>query len=373
MDASARVPNASSASRALSTSRVSSAGRVSRAICSLVVTALVIAGCSPSGQSVGTTIPGTSTPGSGTASPTPPSDAGIALTDVALTPPGWVPVFYGDAQLSVPRTWSVVSNAACLTEGRTPTLFLGGGGGFCVTSGQQGGAEAVEMNLIAPALEPSEPPVRRFERVNGLEIDKQPGQSYLVPALGVRISFLTRHLDVRLLDTLTRSPRAVALAPGAAEVAPHGWRQLTVGRVGFAVPPGWRIERTEAVSIGSPCRDVLEAPAHVVLSTGRLYPAYPCHALEIREPIPSVLGLEVNAPTGVAPRFGVTDCRDQARLRICAQSLTELTAPSPLLELAITPASDQSAHPTVAVIGLAGSGLIDRQVLDSFRAVGRHR
>ena len=48
----------------------------------------------------------------------------VSAVDLSSAPRGWVPVAYGDAQVSVPATWDVLTNAWC---GRTlpPIIQLG--------------------------------------------------------------------------------------------------------------------------------------------------------------------------------------------------------------------------------------------------------
>jgi hypothetical protein len=325
-------------------------------------TVLSLAGCASSPRASGRH---TQHPGS----PTPGAQPAITLTDASLTPQGWVPVDFGRAQISVPPTWRVAVDP-CI-EAMRDTVLLGGFIGYCAA-----GQRAASSVAIEPYHRPVGP--SKVLRVNGFRvIEDVVSATYTVPVLGVVLDFFGR-TDRRVLDTLTRSPRAVALRRGPAPVVPTTWRRLTFAGVEVAVPGGWAASRTAAVTDGAPpCQPpiVLDTANLVVLSTGtRPAPVYHCPAE--RWPGPRVsaprLGVVVNAGTGFdAPSSSAaTDCWNQHGLRICVDSGWQLG----ILRLVVSrqptagPGMVTAMRPDIITIGLAGSGLVDRTILRSLGA-----
>jgi hypothetical protein len=87
-----------------------------RGALAVVFVALLAAACTSGGQSTRSTT-------SPRQQPQPATNLGTLVADV--TPPGWVAVDYGNAQVSVPADWAVADGPSCRDPGRPGTVFLG--------------------------------------------------------------------------------------------------------------------------------------------------------------------------------------------------------------------------------------------------------
>src|SRR5262249_56734418 len=89
-----------------------------------------------------------------------------------------------------------------------------------------------------------------IQRINGIPVTRLPNLrgtlSYLVPSLRVQVTAVGPEAR-QVIGTLTRSPRAVALAPGRAFAVPSGWRWHHFGGINFAAPGAWRGPRARAL------------------------------------------------------------------------------------------------------------------------------
>ena len=66
------------------------------------------------------------------------------VVDLSAAPAGWVPVVYGDAQVSVPPTWWVLYNSsACATGSPVGDMYVNPSGGFCSAKGTPKGEATV--------------------------------------------------------------------------------------------------------------------------------------------------------------------------------------------------------------------------------------
>ncbi len=175
----------------------------------LVALALTVAACSSSQ----TVLPTTRAPSTTTV---PPTTQPVPAVDVSATPSGWVPVAYGDAQVSVPATFCEVAT--------TPdSLFIGSpsGASTIFSCGPEGrvGSQSTVVNLVSirqvPRPYAGEKPTIR----NGVPVYlcQHSGDefSYFAPSVGIEIS-AGGPLARRVVDSLTRSPRAIVLAVGPA-------------------------------------------------------------------------------------------------------------------------------------------------------------
>ena len=177
----------------------------------LVVLVLTLAACS----SAQTVPPTTQTGVPATTQPTP-------AVNVSVTPVGWVPVAYAGAQVSVPATWNVLYHSPpCYFGHPRGEVFVNPllGSFHCPVETAPGPGTTVS---VGPANVHSEdqPPTASGHRmvINGISVLHDaagPGGSYIVPSLGVEVS-VGGVLGQRVLHTLTRSPRSVALAKGPA-------------------------------------------------------------------------------------------------------------------------------------------------------------
>ncbi|MFZ2057345.1 MAG: hypothetical protein WAV54_08050 [Acidimicrobiales bacterium] len=179
-----------------------------------------------------------------TATTVQPTTQMLLAVHLSATPAGWVPVAYGDAQVSVPPTWVVMTHAWC---GGTwpPVVQLG----------------VVKQDLDCPAA-PTPPTVRitplgsipapyRQEqpvRLNGISVLVGPkvatSVTYFVPSLHVEV-WASDGPGARVIGTLAVSPRAVVLVSGPAPVVPLSWHSASFAGLRFSAPRNWPISRTQ--------------------------------------------------------------------------------------------------------------------------------
>ena len=124
--------------------------------------------------------------------------------------------------------------------------------------GRDGSRTETTVSLGPPTATESQPPTAYGHRevINGISVypyAAAPQGSYLVPSLRVEVT-VDGLLAQQVLHTLTRSPRAVALARGPAPSVPSSWRSVTFARLRFSVPANWPVDRTSlAVGLGVIC------------------------------------------------------------------------------------------------------------------------
>jgi hypothetical protein len=305
----------------------------------------------------------------------------IKLSDVSLQPSGWVPIDYGHAQISVPADWRVNEQPGCVFPIKD-TVLIGGGAAFCSpvepSGAVSGPSIAIERYQAPPeGISSNAPSSSKRLRLNGFTLFGSGAGSYDVPALGISLYFFGR-VDRRVLDTLTRSPRAVALGRSGASPVSALWRRVTFAGVSFAVPATWAVSHTPDAASGAPIcsdqSDLTTTPPSVVLSTDALPgPIFNC-LLEPNDqrPFRPQLGVVVNmkagatsvANSGYSASLQRLNCRLQASLRLCVDPL----ANAGILEFSAQPTSRPGAAAASVEIGLAGSGLVDRTIFGSFRA-----
>jgi hypothetical protein len=301
--------------------------------------------------------------------------------DLSATPAGWVPVAYGDAQISVPSSFSVFYPGwdQCGASGYLGALFLGqptpsaeGCGGAAPPTRQ---FTTIAIRQATPASVSAGLLPNRTVVINGLRLSDLINHTsgnllgYYAPALGVEI-LDSGPLSGRILHTLTQSPRTVVLASGPGPAVPSGWHVVTFGGLTFESPPSWTVSRTAVTggNIGWGCgRFGATFPrTKVVLSTDkRSYPVVSCPPELRPNPLPPENGVEVDA--GRTTRFPVPlafskRCLDIHGLTACpATSLTYS-----ILFLKVTVPGRTT--PVVVSIGLVGNGMVARTILYSLRA-----
>jgi len=324
----------------------------------MVVLALTLAACTGS-QTVSrttTTVPLTTKP--------------LPAVDLSAAPAGRVPVAYGDAQVSVPSTWAVLTHAWC--RGSPPPIVQLG---------------VVKQDLLCVAA-PAPPTVRitplgsiparyRHEQpvlLNGIPVLRGPkaatSVSYFVPSLHVEL-WASDGAGTRVTDTLAVSPRAVVLASGPAPALPSSWRSLGFAGLRFSVPADWPVSRTSgaASGLGTPCATpgVAFPTSGVTLSTDQhLLPPPTCTGESYGyAPQPPMNAVQVDS--GSHFQFLVTlsfakHCLDLHGLTACPA-----TAPAySILVLRVTVPGRTT--PVLVSIGLAGNGMVARTILYSLRA-----
>ena len=193
-----------------------------------------------------------------------------AFVDVSAAPVGWMPVVYGDAQVSVPGTWTVIYDAPPCPSGQTPgEVFVNPRPGLfhCPPVSSPYGSQTVVELLALPsgANIPATLGTRRV--INGIPFYQDQGTDYLLQ-LGVKLT-VEGPLAERVLQTVTYSPHFVALASEPAPVVPASWHSVIFGGLRFSVPAGWRTYRTPMWSGLELCgiRQVVPVDDSITLST----------------------------------------------------------------------------------------------------------
>ncbi len=132
-----------------------------------------------------------------------------------LTPKGWVPVDYGDIQISVPASWTFVDPEAC-TSGAKDTVYENVDIAMSCPRIAPGPGPSVALDAW-PSVEPE--PTGELT-INGILVFKMGPGSYR--AEGVDIGLVGSGATA-ILRTLTYSPRFVALGSGTAPPGPKSW------------------------------------------------------------------------------------------------------------------------------------------------------
>jgi hypothetical protein len=323
----------------------------------VVAVALLAAACTSGGPAA----KGSTT----TAAPSGP----VLVVDQAVTPKGWVPVDYGDVQVSVPASWSFDVEEALCDPGPPGVVEVGpvSGAPGC------GGAPSIEPESTATVL-PLTGPGRlsgRSTKVNGVPVivaGSGPGSAaYFIPSLDADVN-VTGSLGRRVLATLTYSPRAAVLSGEPLPTVPSSWHRVSFAGLSFATPASWPNYTTDwyrASCVMPPTS--YAAPAEVNLSTDTVLPVVPCDAPTFIRKVQTIGdGVEVDeipsrapaTPTGLS-----TNCFHPHGLTACpyaqpAFGILYLLATGPGL-----------AHGGVMFeVGLAGSGAVARTIIGSLRA-----
>ncbi len=293
----------------------------------------------------------------------------LPVVDAAATPEGWVPVAYGDAQVSVPSTWAVLTHAWC--GGTWPPIVQLG---------------VVKQDLLCLAT-PSPPTVRitplssiparyRHEQpvlLNGIPVLRGPkaatSVSYFVPSLHVEL-WAGDGAGTRVTDTLAVSPRAVVLASGPGPAVPSSWRSVSFAGLRFSVPADWPVSRTSgaAFGLGTPCATsgvAFPAPG-VTLSTDqhRLRPPTCTGESYGYAPQPPMNGAQVDS--GGHFRFLATLSFAKHCLDLYGLSACPATSPAYSI-LVLRVKVPGRSKPVYVSIGLAGNGMVARTILYSLR------
>jgi hypothetical protein len=301
----------------------------------------------------------------------------LHLVDLSATPPDWVAVAYGDAQVSVPSTFSVFYQEQSQLCGPSSPgeLFVGPPQGItelsCPEPPSRGklGAQTVVRILIRqmPKALAREKPII----LNGVAVYAAPHASkavnYFAPSLHIEVA-AQGPMARQVIHTLTRSPRDVALEHGPAPSVPSSWRSVTFAGLRYSVPAAWPIRRTQVTpGLGAIChaRGVAFPATTVTLSTDErplLVP--PCAYIPPYAHQPEN-GAQVDSGLRAEPLVTLsssTHCLDLLGLTACPA-----TSPAySILVLRVT--VPWRSKPVIVSIGLAGNGIIARTVLDLLRA-----
>lgn len=325
------------------------------AIASAVVIGLLASGGSGSAGSR----PGSSrSEGGGSPAGSRTNSSAKSAVDVAATPKGWVPVAYGNAQVSVPASWGLFGGCPLPSQGTGQGQVLLAGLGpiqtYCMFDGTEG-------NFVG--LGPGSDTSKGVASViNGVTVYNLHAV-WNVPSLGVQLS-LTGPLGMRVLQTLTHSPRSVALAPGPTPLVPATWHRVTFGGLSVAVPKDWPEQKTTLLALGycGAYTSLDVAPPAVELESGDQFSAFHCAAERANVAVSrSVDGLFVDPGPYSALRGvdGFGPCIHLNDLTACPTT-DDLYG---VLVLAVhIPGRGQ---PVAVQIGLQGTGETARTILDS--------
>jgi hypothetical protein len=311
----------------------------------LVTLALTLSACSTSRTGAPTT----------TAPPAKP----LPAVNVSATPAGWVPVADGDVQISVPATWWVLYNSGCPT-GSPPGEVLVNPFAACPAEETGGeGPKNVVWLTVMPGLEIGYEHPRAIN-IGGFSAYDDLG-TYVVPSVDLEL-VLSGPLGQRVLHTISRSPRTVALASGSAPAVPSSWRSVTFAGLRFSVPPSWIVRRTNRRDICG--TDTVALSWGVTLDTDENYRPAACHP-RLQYPVTPFDGVRVDlvgahGPTGSFSAGGV--CLHRGDVTSCASSTPTFGV---LLLRVMKP---RRSKPVYVSIGLAGNGIVARTILYSLRS-----
>lgn len=295
--------------------------------------------------------------------------ASAPLVDLAATPKGWIPVDYGDAQISVPPSWGVLHRAPECghTEGLRDVVLIDPWPNHCLPpTPQQRPTNEVEL-----VPRPSDSQSTKAEVVNGITLygNGSPGSGdFVAPSLAVGVVYWGP-LGSRILHTLTWSPRAVALETGSQTRVPASWQTVSFAGVSFSVPGPWQVRHTDVTTVlAQICSTqyvVTLNPSDVLLSTDRT-PARILDCLRLPRAQAPVGGVQVDSGPQTLSRWNLgiafTDkCLDLHGLRACPNANYQYS----ILLLKVTVPGRST--PVIVSIGLVGSGLEARAILNSLR------
>jgi len=355
--------------------------RLLAVVTALVATSVALAACtSTSTPATSTTAPRnsstTTTPGTTGTTGTTTTIPGVTTT---ATPKGWVPVAFGDAQISVPRSWAVayVSSDPCAWTFAPGTVFVGDQPRVFCPNEPAPSSPAAIVRLQPLQQVPAGSSSAKPMTVNGIKVVGGPAElgrlTYFVPSLGVELQ-VSPGMAHRILATLSRSPRAVALATGAAPPVPNSWKRISFADVTFAVPGRWPVWHTDrALGIGPPCTDDSGSLGQhgVALSADRYDAVSGCPAFGpgfrtlVTLPVP---GVQVDVgPKGpqLAPKtLGRWTEHHGLSIALASEPAYSVLA----LRASVISADGVADRPIVILIGLTGTGVVARTILGSLQA-----
>jgi hypothetical protein len=299
-----------------------------------------------------------------------------------LTPKGWVPITYGDGQISVPSTWLVYrwgGNLGISGVPISPTGLLRMMGPGTKSMESSDGAVLDTANSLILSDLPLNDLNYRFTpskatklRVNGFVVARQRFgrfSMYQVAPLGVSL-VLSGPLSDRVLQTLTYSPRAVVMGGGRARI-PQSWRRISFAGLEARVPRQWPVLTGFAVPVAGISTPACGAKPLPILGLSRpsvsLNSAYDTSSACLTSPNWTFVqrprnGLLIDrAISGPVPPWSTfAPCLAIHALSVCPTT----DAGGALIAEVHIPGK----APVAVGIGLAGGGQIARDVLDSFRA-----
>ncbi len=266
--------------------------------------------------------------------------------DLAATPEGWTPLDFGDVQVSVPPNWRPKALVFHGPPHLTLSYVAEGSGGDGVT--------------LQAATYPSGHPPYRLEHIHGLAVRIwERFRLAIVPAAGVQIEWSGDGRSV--LDTLTWSPQAAALAARTTAPPASSWRRVSFGGVQVAVPESWRVKRI----LGSCAASFFVNEDAVLLDRDLPLKCLTAPGLPVVVE-PRRMGVMVNLlrqDSALGPYKFPTRC--VARRTSPAETLC--TARAPLADLMLVEVTVHGHKPVLVAIGQFGDGHEVQQIYDSIR------
>jgi hypothetical protein len=291
---------------------------------------------------------------------TPPA-VGRPVVDLSATPPGWLPVDLGNAQISVPPSWGLVTdgNSGCGTEIGAVVL---GDGRWCplgLVSPTPSEASIAYLHTVSSPMVTSEGP---RSMINGIPTYTPSVAPVIdIPALQATLSF-EGSPPPQVLNSLTFSPRSVVLSGARSPSVPRSWRQLSFAGLRFAVPASWKVTYPAyAFTCGS--NVVLPEPG-VTLAYGPPLPgSCPPGESEVR-PVPQVPGVEVDDFPIPGESDSGSSCTGPTRigsLHLCIEK-------TPAYGVLVAQVRSANRPPVTIRIGLTTSGATAKTILYSLRS-----
>jgi hypothetical protein len=300
--------------------------------------------------------------------------------DTSATPAGWVPVDYGDAQLSVPANWQgtfdgcvgAAPPGTIMLARPGPPLMVFGATPWCLPekTTARNDSPVVQVGPIAMAV-PAHAPAPLV--IHGIDVVVAAQTActlsgpcpvwYVVPSLHVEIVDDEANDGAgSVIRTLTRSPRTVALTAGPVTVPP-GWHRISFGGISASVPDRWTVQHTSNALAGcSPFPNVLLA-AGVTLDSGvtDIVPSCPSESIGGQQIEAPGDGLVIDpgtyGPLHLSTSFG--PCQKIHALTVCPSQ----SDPYGFLVAAVHLVG--VTHPVAIEIGLTGTGATARTILHS--------
>jgi hypothetical protein len=308
------------------------------------------------------------------------SSTTVPSAQVSLTPKGWVPVDFGDVQISVPASWHFVDPQAC-SGGARDTVYVNFDVAIDCPHIPLGRGPSVALDVARCCYSPGP-----LLTINGIHVVQAYGsQDFLQtnrrPPLGAG-QYITLGVGIQLigadaaaiLRTLTYSPRAVALRAGKAPAVAGSWRWMTEPGWRVAVPPGWLAagrkvgplpfegvcQEPYVAFASSPWGPMARIDNDSYLATTAHCPAYRANP---HPPAPRD-GVIVDVKPLPGWPGGTQVCRELNGLRAC------IVGGLPSVDiLFVWVRAPGRPGPMLLEIGLAGTGMTARTVLDSLQAV----
>jgi outer membrane protein assembly factor BamB len=233
---------------------------------------------------------------------------------------------------------------------------------------------------------PSEYRTEKPLKLNGVALYLSPSYGpfpvldYYAPSIGIEVT-AAGPLARRIVNTLTRSPRVVALASDPAPAVPSSWQSVTFAGLHFSVPADWPINRTQVTPNlgGSVCQTEGAAffSTAVTLSTDTL-PLIIATCLfspaTLQSPPDAV---QVDSGSRWASSAPVSLSKPPVSFSnhcLALHGLTACPATSPAYSILLLKVTVPGrSKPVYVSIGLAGNGMVARTILYSLRAVSPSR